>query len=101
MKKKRHVLRQAARAMALPEDIVLGMPRVLLRGDSSLLLENHHGVIEYTQERLRIRTMLGIVVVEGVDLCLTELGERDLMLSGTIEGIALSKGASHGKGRVV
>ena len=86
---RRHTLRRAVQAAGIPEDIVLGMPRVLLRGDSSLLLENHRGVLEYAPERLRVRTSLGVMTVEGEGLTLTALGDTDLMLTGSIRGVTL------------
>lgn len=97
MKRDRRVLRRAVQAIGAPEDIVLGMPRVLLRGDRVLLLENHKGVIEYGPDRLRVNTALGILTVEGRDLTLSALGEEDLMLTGAIRGIAFSGRGAHGK----
>lgn len=99
--------RRAVQAAGLPEDILLGMPRVLLRGDSSLFLENHLGIVEYAPERIRIRTQLGVVTVEGEGIALSQLGESDVLLSGAIEQISFAKGGGgsrygmDGKGRPV
>ena len=102
MKRKRaQRIRQAVQAVGMPEDIVLGMPRVLLRGDSMLLVENHKGVVEYGPERLRVQTALGILVIEGERLSLSALGEEDLMLSGLVRSVVFAKGGSHGKAGLV
>ncbi len=99
--KRRRALRRAVRAAGLPEDIVLGMPRVLLRGDGLLFLENHRGVVEYGPERLRVQTALGMVTVDGEALVLSALGENDLMLTGVIRNIVFVEGSAHGKARMV
>ncbi|MCL1964829.1 MAG: sporulation protein YqfC [Firmicutes bacterium] len=91
MKRKR-ALRQVVQAAGIPEDIVLGMPRVLLRGDSVLLLENHRGVVEYGPERLRVSTALGMLVIVGKGLTLSTLGEEDLMLTGAIQSVTFGEG---------
>lgn len=100
-KRRRHLVQRAVQATGMPEDIVLGMPRILLRGKSQLLLENHQGVIEYSSDRLRIRTMLGVVTVVGDCLMLSELGENDLMISGTVHSLDLGGGCANAKGRMV
>lgn len=84
----RDIARRAARAAGLPED-VLGMPRLVLRGDRELMLENHKGIVEYAPERLRVRTELGVMAVEGEGLTLASLGECDLLISGLIRLIRL------------
>ena len=86
--KRKKVIRRVVAASGLPEDVVLGAPRVLLRGDRVLFIENHQGVVEYSAEKLRMKTMLGVLSVEGAALTLSELGEEDLMLTGTIKSIS-------------
>jgi len=98
---RKRALRRVVQASGLPEDVVLGMPRVLLRGDSKLLLENHRGGVEYGPERLRVRTALGILTVEGAALTLSQLGENDLLLSGTIRSVTFAEGSAHGKAGLV
>jgi len=72
--------------------VMLDLPRMLMRGDSTLLLENHRGVVEYGPERLRVRTALGMVTIEGRGLVLSQLGEEDLMLSGVIRSVQIQEG---------
>lgn len=86
--KKKNAIRQVVQASGLPEDVILGTPRVLLRGDRMLLIENHHGVVEYSAEKMRIKTAIGILSVDGSTLTLSSLGEEDLMLTGVIKSIS-------------
>lgn len=86
--KKKNAIRQVVQASGLPEDVILGTPRVLLRGDRMLLIENHQGVVEYSAEKMRIKTAIGILSVDGSTLTLSSLGEEDLMLTGVIKSIS-------------
>lgn len=85
----RQLVRRAVQAAGIPEDVALGMPRLVLNGNSRMLVENHRGIVEYSQDRLRIRTALGMLIVEGEALTLASMGEQDLMVSGTIHQVLL------------
>lgn len=84
------VVRQVVQASGLPEDIMLGDPRILLRGKSNLLVENYQSVIEYGQDTLRIQTSLGILTVNGAGLILTAMGGEGLQVTGKIQSIAFA-----------
>ncbi len=94
MKRKKAIrpVRRAVQAMGLPEDVMLGLPRILMRGDSTLLLENHHGVVEYGPERLRVRTALGMLTITGRELVLSALGDEDMMITGVIRAVEIAEG---------
>ncbi|HIT68370.1 MAG TPA: sporulation protein YqfC [Candidatus Aphodomonas merdavium] len=81
--------RRAVKAAGLPQDVMLGMPRIVLCGDSQMLLENHRGIVEYAQDRLRVRTALGVLTVEGENLTLCAMGQEDLQVTGTIRSVQL------------
>lgn len=77
--------------MKMPDDILLGAPRLLLRGDGYLFVENHHGVIEYGGTRLRMRVRFGEILVEGEGLALSSLGGADLLVTGQIRVVTLTR----------
>ena len=85
----RELFRRMVCAAGLPEDVMLGMPRMVLCGGRRMLMENHQGIVEYGPERLRVKTASGVVIVEGEDLTLSSLGETDLMVTGEIRRIEL------------
>ncbi|MDD7445948.1 MAG: YabP/YqfC family sporulation protein [Clostridiales bacterium] len=85
----RELFRRMVCAAGLPEDVMLGMPRMVLCGGRRMLMENHQGIVEYGPERLRVKTAAGVVIVEGEDLTLASLGETDLMVTGEIRRIEL------------
>ena len=85
----RELFRRMVCAAGLPEDVMLGMPRMVLCGGRRMLMENHQGIVEYGPERLRVKTEAGVVIVEGEGLTLASLGETDLMVTGEIRRIEL------------
>ncbi len=52
-------------ALELPKDVVLDLPKIIMTGNIGLTISNHKGIIEYTQEILRINSSIGIIKIWG------------------------------------
>ena len=76
----------------LAEDLVGGLPRLELTGGSRLLIEDHRGILEYTDTVLRVALRRGTITVVGEALQLTALTLRELAVSGRIRSIELLDG---------
>lgn len=66
------------------EDVLFGVPKVVLVGGERALIENHKGVVEYGSERVRVRTDYGLLEIGGANLTLGHLGRSDLVVQGKI-----------------
>ncbi len=86
---RRERIRRVVCAAGLPEDVMLGAPRVIICGRGRMMMENHQGIVEYGPEKLRVQTAQGIVSVEGENLTLASLGEEDLMVTGEIRRVEM------------
>ncbi|NLV77271.1 MAG: sporulation protein YqfC [Tissierellia bacterium] len=73
----------------LPKDIVLDLPKIIMIGDLELHISNHKGIIEYTQETLRINSNIGILKVEGTNLELKTILSEEIIVTGNIEKIEI------------
>ena len=73
----------------LAEDLVGGLPRLELTGGSHLLIEDHRGILEYTDSVLRVALKHGELRVSGEELQLTALTLHELAVSGRIRAIEL------------
>jgi len=71
----------------LPKEIVLGLPRMTLVGNLQLLVENHRGVIVYSDRVIRIGVSNGELVIKGQELQIKNLYAGELMINGIIEGL--------------
>ena len=60
--------RKAAKASKFPEDVVLGMPNVEILGHSEMRIENYRGLIEYTDQLVRVQTKIGQIRITGKHL---------------------------------
>ena len=81
--KNRRSRRAAPPALAWLSDLSGRTARITSIGGHSLLVENHCGILEFTQERISLATRCGTIDVSGSGLSLTEV-RRDALV--TIEG---------------
>lgn len=79
--------RKAARLSSLPEDVVLGVPNVEIRGYSEMRIENYRGIIEYTDQLVRIQTKIGQIRVTGNHLQVESYTNDDMKITGKIQNI--------------
>ncbi len=89
MKKKKSVALKdlLAEFFELPKDIMLDLPRLVLIGNLQLILENHRGIIEYSNEKVRIAVSNGEVIVKGSKLQIRGLFTDELSIEGYIETV--------------
>ncbi|NLZ38969.1 MAG: sporulation protein YqfC [Firmicutes bacterium] len=76
-----------ADALELPREIILNLPRVTVIGSLQCYLENHRGVIEYTEECVRVAIDGGELIVDGQDLIIRYLADDEIAIDGHISAI--------------
>lgn len=74
--------------LELPKDLVLDLPRVTLVGNVQLTLENHRGVILYTDTHIRIAVARGEIVIAGKKLTLRSILADEIIVDGTINNVS-------------
>ena len=84
MGKREKVKRDITAALALPKEIVLNLPLVTLYGNEELNLENYKSIVEYTDERIRIGTSIGVLRIEGRSLLLKQVTSEHITVTGGI-----------------
>jgi len=89
MKKKRleEMKNTVSDMFELPKEIMLNMPKVSLIGNNQMLIENHKGIIEYTAQRIRVNSSIGVIKIIGNDMNLRNIAADDIMISGEIKTI--------------
>ena len=68
----------------LPRDIMLNLPKISMIGNNQMLVENHRGVIEYTPQRIRVNSSIGVIRIQGNDMKLENIAADDIMITGEI-----------------
>lgn len=86
---KQDLLSRLTEDLELPGEILPGQSLVELAGDSRVLIENHRGVTEYSRCRIGATVSFGRVLVCGENLELARMTQRQLVITGRIEGVTL------------
>lgn len=76
-------------ALELPKDIVLNLPKIIMIGNIQMNISNHKGIIEYTQETLRINSNIGVIKITGSDMKLKTILSEEIIINGDIEKIEI------------
>lgn len=86
MKKKRldEIKSNISEILELPKDIVLDLPKITMIGNLQVYIENHKGIIEYSKERIRINTHMGILRITGKNMYIRTIVTEEVLVVGEI-----------------
>ena len=68
----------------LPKEITLNLPLVTIIGNDELNIENYKGIIEYTDDIIRINTTCGVIKIIGRKLEIKQITAESMKISGVI-----------------
>ena len=57
--------RNITEALELPKEILLHLPLISFIGQEEVTIENYKGILEYSEETVRIGTAAGVLRLEG------------------------------------
>ncbi len=77
------------RDAGMTSDWLPGLPRILVHGMKWISIDNCLGAVEIGNEKIRIGSKLGVIVVLGNDLLITSMRNNRLVITGEILNIAL------------
>ena len=72
-------------AMELPKEIMLNLPLISLVGQEEVTVENYRGILEYSEEVVRVGTAAGVLRLRGKNLCLKQLSADCMVVTGRVE----------------
>ena len=72
------------RLLDMSKDAVLHLPRISLFGNLQCCVENHQGVVQYTQETIGLNAGRYRIYIEGEDLVITSLSADAIYVEGRI-----------------
>lgn len=84
------ILEKTAETFDLPGDVLAGLPRMVLLGDSQFRMENHGGILSYGSQEIHISGGRLIVKVRGDGLELRAMNSFELLITGKIAGVDLA-----------
>lgn len=68
-------------------DIMYGAVILTAMGRNQVLVENYKGIIEYTQEKIRLQTKTCQVTIQGKRLLVEYYTNEEMKITGYIQGI--------------
>lgn len=75
---------KATHMLELPAEVTLDLPKIVITGNTSLIIENHKGIVEYQPNRVRIATNAGLLVLDGKGLSVTDVGKEIILVLGEL-----------------
>lgn len=91
MSNKNNWFKRAKQAFAigfdLPQDVVLDLPRITLIGQIHIYIENHKGILTFSNEELRLALKQGYLLIKGTNFVLKTILPEEILLEGTIHQV--------------
>lgn len=72
--------------MNLPEEVEGTIPKVEMLGGGELTVENHTGILQYGEDRIRLTTRFGTLRIVGEKLTMEEFASDRVRIRGTVFG---------------
>lgn len=84
---KENVKSNIVESLELPIDIMYGAVIITAMGRNQVLVENYKGIIEYTQEKIRLQTKTCQVTIQGKRLIVEYYTNEEMKITGYIQGL--------------
>lgn len=92
MDAKKNLLRQQrakfksafANVMEIPKDIALDLPRITMIGNLQMIIENHKGIVEYSENKIRVLVTRGQLEIEGKNMALRTIQLDEIIIDGEV-----------------
>lgn len=79
--------RGMTKALELPKEVLLDIPLISITGHEELTIENSKGIIEYSEDKVRVNSGTGIIKITGKSLLLKQLTSEITIISGIIKTV--------------
>lgn len=73
--------------MDLPEDIMMDLPRITMVGQIHIYIENHKGLLSFSDKELRLMLKSGQLLIKGEEFVLKTILPEEILLEGKIEHV--------------
>ena len=89
---RRKFLQRLSDKTDISEDVIALQPLLEVCGFHRVLIEQQRGVIEYGREKITVRVKGGAYSIQGKQLTLCRMCDRQLLVRGDIESIVMLRG---------
>ncbi|MFD0048299.1 sporulation protein YqfC [Actinomycetes bacterium NPDC127524] len=79
--------RLMVQTMDLPQDVMMDLPRITIIGQLHIYIENHRGLLTFTDTEVRLMLKKGQLLIKGNAFVIKTILPEEIMLQGTIDKV--------------
>ncbi|MCA1058008.1 sporulation protein YqfC [Rossellomorea aquimaris] len=79
-----HMRKWMTQTMDLPEDVMMDLPRVTMIGQIHIYIENHRGLLTFTDREVRLLLKQGQLLIKGEQFVIKMILPEEILLQGKI-----------------
>ncbi|MBS4215608.1 MULTISPECIES: sporulation protein YqfC [Neobacillus] len=76
-----------ANKMDLPQDVLMDLPRITMIGQIHIYIENHRGLLAFTDKELRLLLKQGQLQIKGKSFVIKTILPEEILLEGKIDQV--------------
>ncbi|CEG27908.1 sporulation protein YqfC [Bacillus sp. B-jedd] len=73
--------------MDLPQDVTMDLPRITMIGQIHIYIENHRGLLTFTDRELRLLLKKGQLLIKGKAFVIKTILPEEILLEGKIDQV--------------
>ncbi len=71
----------------MPREIIKDSYKIIADGDEFITIENHRGILKFSEKELVLRVSEGNLVIEGFNFTIAYISGKTIKLRGKIKGV--------------
>ncbi len=81
----------ALEKMELPPDVMMDLPRVTIIGQLHIYIENHRGLLAFSDKEVRLLLKQGQILIKGNSFIIKTILPEEILLEGKINEVLYLK----------
>lgn len=73
--------------MELPADVMMDLPRITMIGQIHIYIENHRGLLKFSDTEIRLMLKQGQLLVKGNSFVIRTILPEEILLEGKIDQV--------------
>lgn len=75
------------RTMDLPQDVIMDLPRITMIGQLHIYIENHRGLLAFSETEVRLILKHGQLLISGSTLVIKTILPEEILIEGKIDKV--------------
>lgn len=71
----------------LPIEVIDNLPKINIIGDNEITIENHKGILSFDRDNTKIKTVIGILDIQGEEIEIVFIGGSTITISGKFKSL--------------